>query len=301
VLAPIVYSDREKNTAPVEAPSLTIIGESNPVTFYAAVNEDDIVDGLLPRFLVFDYLGERPPRNINRQIVPKDGLAIRVAALAKYAQDNIDVGRVTHVQFTEEAQSNFDEFDVWVDAQIRASKSEASRELWNRVHLKALKLAALYAVGLNHTNPKIDMDAYKWAMKLIVAQTHALVARVDNGETGEVAGSETKQLNAVIREIGNYFTRAFDDEIDPKFGARFDMHRDQIITQTYLSRKLIRTAAFKGSNSSGGTAALYKALKTLTDADDLRQIPKHQMLEKFATTAVAFVVINPTRFLKDGK
>jgi hypothetical protein len=56
---PMAYSDREKRTGVIHSPSLTIWGEGNPEDFYEVLSETLIADGLLPRFMVFEYTGNR--------------------------------------------------------------------------------------------------------------------------------------------------------------------------------------------------------------------------------------------------
>jgi hypothetical protein len=45
------------------SPAFSILGESTPERFYGALNEDMISEGLLPRFLLIEYKGNRPPLN----------------------------------------------------------------------------------------------------------------------------------------------------------------------------------------------------------------------------------------------
>ena len=51
ILRPSVYSDVEKNTKLVQAPNVTILGESTPEEFFDRLAHEHIMVGLIPRFL----------------------------------------------------------------------------------------------------------------------------------------------------------------------------------------------------------------------------------------------------------
>lgn len=63
VLRSTAYSDMEKNTKIVFAPSLSFVGDTTPETLYDALSPRDIASGLLPRMTVIEYKGTRPDRN----------------------------------------------------------------------------------------------------------------------------------------------------------------------------------------------------------------------------------------------
>ncbi|WBF76966.1 hypothetical protein PSV3_00264 [Septimatrevirus PSV33] len=55
--------------------------------------------------------------------------------------------KAIHVQTDATARELFQQFDAHCDANINTSDREVRRHLWNRAHVKALKLAAIIAVG----------------------------------------------------------------------------------------------------------------------------------------------------------
>jgi hypothetical protein len=94
------------------------------------------------------------------------------------------------VALTPEAEALFDAYDEHTTATINASKAEAYRQLYNRAHLKALKLAALQAVGENPVAPMISQEAAMWATTLVTRQTESLIRRFSNGEVGARKGTK---------------------------------------------------------------------------------------------------------------
>ena len=150
VLRPSIYSDKEKNTSAVIAPAFTLLGESTPEKFYEGLHEGLISEGLLPRFTTIEYHGDRPPLNTSHIYAqPSFELIDRLSTVCAHSLMLNSQHKAVHVQFTPEAKAMFDEFDRHCDLNINGSDKEVRRHLWNRAHIKAMKLAALVAGGCN--------------------------------------------------------------------------------------------------------------------------------------------------------
>lgn len=295
VLDPMAYSDVQKNTSAIASPSLTIIGESVPEVLYESLDETLIADGLLPRFLMFEYKEKRVYLKEGTEFIqPPFMLVQQLADLAAACLTLAHNNNVHNVAVQPDAAETFRQFDCWTTDQINDTPNETHRHLWNRAHLKSLKLAAVWAVGVNYLNPEIDMAATMWATNLVVEQTKKLIAKFDTGQIGQVGGNEAKQLGAVIRCIATYM--GSDWSKYSKYGGSYEMHRDGVITEAHISRRLIAVACFK-ADRLGSTSAIKRALKTLLEGDEIREIPKAQMQAKYGAGPRAYVVANPARFI----
>jgi hypothetical protein len=292
------YSDRDNNTGIIDSPSLTIIGEGVPDTFYAALDEGMIASGLLPRLLLFETTDRRPYQNLNREIEPCPQLVHRLSELAVAALHNAQGNIVHNVEMCSEARSTFVEFERWTTDEINNASNETTRQLWNRANLKALKLAAIIAVGRDPQSPCISLSDCMWATNLIVEQTKALIAKFESGETGMIAGNEVKQQDAIRRCIYEYMTQPYDRF--SKYGITRKMHEYATFTQSYLSRRLINLPTFK-NDRIGATNALKRALTNLAEGDEIREYPKTQLAKEFNTTARAFAISDPEAFLPAGR
>ena len=289
---PLAYSDSEKVTKRIVRPSLTLLGESVPESFYESLDESLIADGLLPRFMVFEVKGNRSYLNKGaKEATVPPALANDLQSLI--ATCNVIRNQVGayEVPVEAEAATKFDEFDRWTTDIINGSQAEVVKQLWNRAHLKALKLAALRAVGENWQNPIVTLAHTMWATNLIVAQTNNLIMRFNNGDVGEEVGNEAKQIKEVIRVVRDYAHKDF-DSVAAKYGGHFDMHKHGVIPEAYIQRRLITLKAFKPYP----TRSIKQAIKSLLEADDLREMPPSQMLEKYGVKPRAFVVSNSHRF-----
>ena len=186
------YSDNEKTLPVISRPCLGVLGETTP-EFYNQVDDSIIASGLFPRFMVFEYLGEQvalakgfdsfEPR-------PKELSWLKdLAATALTLNNN---NQICDVILTDEAEAIFEEYEQRARYGVNSSSSENIKHLWNRAHLKALKLAALCAVGLNWHNPIICADSARWAIELITNQTLTLVSKFEAGDVGRQVNAEDK-------------------------------------------------------------------------------------------------------------
>lgn len=290
----IAYSDAMKNTPITHSPSLTIIGETVPEAFYESLDERLIADGLLPRFMVFEYLGKRVERNkLSSTAKPPDELIRKLAALVSHCLDLAHKGVVCEVLMDEEAEESFDGLDGMATALINGNRSTVSTELWNRAHLKAIKLAALCAVGRDYLTPKISHADYEWADEIIETQIYNLIQKFTDGEVGQTITSEISQLNHIIRCIKEYTILPFDKV--SSYGVMPEMHRDCVVPEIYLSKRSIGLPSFK-LDRRGGTGAMKAAIKMLTDSNDLQQVPGHQLRQLYGRFPLSYAITNPARF-----
>jgi hypothetical protein len=292
---PSAYSDKEKNTDHVKSPAYTIVGESVPGEFYSALDENLISNGLLPRFAIFEYTGERPYYQEGKEFVkPTFSLIQSVTNVIASAVTMASNGNVHAVPATAEAQEKFREFDKWTTDQINIEGvSEVLRHLWNRAHLKALKLASIYAIGVNYINPIVDMEATMWATNMVVEQTYRLIYKFENAEVGQINNGEAKQMQDLMHAVQTFMDCPHDKY--SKYGGTFDMHKDGVFTQSHIQRRLISMASFR-SDRAGSSIAIKRAFQQLLEADDIRELPAMQMQAKYGTKAKAYCIMNPLRF-----
>ena len=298
VLDPMAYSDRDKQTGLIHSPALTLLGESVPGIVYEGLSEGVVLSGLLPRFMVIEAKGQRAPLNEYQAAYPCPQLVQSLAdlcgnCLALNSRNDVHV-----VEADAEAKAKFREFAQWVTDQINGQSSEPLRELWNRAHLKALKLATLCAVGINPFAPVVTIHETMWATGLIVDQTNALIAKFANGDVGVQAGNQSKQEREAIRVIAEYCTKPWAE--CSKYHGTEEMHRAGVITQAHIQQRLSATVAFK-DDARGAKDALTRTLKSLLEADILREIPTAQMVQMFGKHPRAFAVSDPAAILKSTK
>jgi hypothetical protein len=249
---------------------------------------------LLPRFTVIEYLGQRPELNrAHVKVQPSFELVEQLATLCAHALNLNNQHKAIHVQTGANAQKLFDQFDAHCDANINTSEREIRRHLWNRAHIKAMKLASVVAIGINPYEPTIDEHCANWAIAIVVADVRNLLARFDAGEIG-VDNDETKQLSAVIASVKEYILRPWSELEKYKTGTQ-QLHGERILPYSYLHKKLAVLSIFK-KDKAGASNAIKRALKTMTERGDLQEVSKATLMTKYSTSATCYMVAVPRAF-----
>lgn len=273
-----VYSDTEKNTKIVHAPAVTIFGESNPDTFYDGLDVSHISEGLIPRFSIVEYTGKRPARNKHPNVPPTDNLAQHFSDLVASSLTISNGNNVVEVQMDRASQYLMDSFDHMADKMINEeSNHKVAIELWNRAHLKALKLAALLAVGVNHINPVVTEDLALWAVEFIRQEISGVTKRF---MTGDIGLGDSKQHIDLKKAIEVYLEKK---DIKGVFC------RNGIIPYQFLVRRLASNPSYR-MDKIGATQALKRNIQSFIDSGMLVQIAPQVILEKYKSTGICYGV-----------
>jgi hypothetical protein len=257
VVQPTIYSDKAQNIQAFQAPALTLLCESTPSEFYQALDERMINQGLVPRFMIIEYRGDRPDRNENHNTAqPEPALLQHLGAVCAHSLMMNASNKVIDLEYTSEALNMANAFDKECDNRIRGREG-IEREIWSRAHAKVLKLAALIAVGVNIYNPKIDECCLKWSINLIESDAHNLLARLDDGSMDQITDPLKKILDRVKDKIKKY---VFCKNSDIKDARIKIYHSERIVPYSYLVRHFSKN--IKGPE-------LTTALKTLVQSGEL--------------------------------
>lgn len=282
ILRSSVYSDIEKNTSLVQAPNVTILGESTPETFFDGLDASHIAEGLIPRFSIIEYTGSRPPRNQNAHTPPDQSLIQRFADLCAVSIATSNNNVCIHVQFDSHSMTLMDEFDRHADSIMNESKVEVEMQVWNRAHLKALKLSALLAVGVNPHQPIVTTDLAEWAISFVSRDCALLAGRFSAGDVGN---GDSKQFHDLGRIVTEYFKMSHDKHSG--YGISTAMFKAKVIPYLYLSRRTVNLTSFK-TDRTGATAALKRTLQGYLDSGLLIEIPRPTLDKTFSFSGAAY-------------
>lgn len=283
VLRSSVYSDTDKNTKIVQAPNVTILGESTPESFFEGLDSIHIAEGLIPRFSVIEYTGPRPPRNRNANQPPSQQLAARFSELVAVSLTTANNGTCANVQMDSAAIQLMDEFDAKADGMINAAGSDVDMQLWNRAHLKALKLAAVIAVGCNPHAPVVTPDIARWSIDFVERDVAVMTTRFQRGEVG--VGDHRHEVD-IRKAVENYLAMSEAQRLQYKTPK--SLLNQPVVPFHYLRRKLRLLSAFK-NDRRGVARALEDSIKDMVKAEILRQVPPQQAMEKFGVTTELYV------------
>lgn len=289
VARPSIYADSEKNTNLIISPSFSILGESTPERFYDILNEEMISEGLLPRFMLIEYNGSRPKLNENAMSVqPPDWLVSKLSTLMANAKTVMNQRKVIEVGSSDDANKMLKDFDKLADSKINSTDKEIIRQLWNRAHIKVLKISALLAVGIHPFNPVISVDDVLWAQQIVENDVKALSDKFVSGMIGR-SSEEIKQLSEIKRIIKLYFTQDWSKVKASTNDER--LYHAKIVPYIYLNKRLSNISVFK-QDKIGATNSIKRTIQILIDSDYMREAGKKEMMEKFGTTQRSFIITN---------
>lgn len=286
-LSESIHSDREKNTQLVERPSFSFLGDATPSTFYGALDEGLVGEGLLSRFTVIQYTGKRVDDNLNRKMEPDPYLISRLSDLLSYVIRLEANGQVCNVGMTDDAREAQQAYSKRVTKLINDA-NDGTVEMWNRANLMVLRLAALHAVSVNYITPCIDMDCLNWAMAIVENSISNFKRELDSGNVGE-AHSDMRQINDAKRKIKDYYIKPF-DQCAKKYGGRKDLYDQKILTYSFLHNTLVNMASFR-KDTLKATDALNKVINSLINSGDIKQLSPED-LKTYGFTGKGYALIN---------
>lgn len=284
---PAIYSKKEDSVGMTESPAVTILGESTHKLFYETLNEGMIAAGLLPRFIIIEYNGYRVPSNENHHTVqPSFLLQERFAALVAQCETIMaSPGKVINVASTESAWALLKAFDKNADNKINSSTDDVIAELWNRAHMKVMRLSAMIAVGVNTIEPIIIDEYVQWSINLIQNDIKLLSSKFEAGEIGKHF-NESKQVKEIIRMIRDFYNR--DWEYISKYTKEKLMFDRHVIPYAYINKRLSGTLAFNDGRVKA-SLAIQGAIQVLINTDKIRELG-HLDLKTFDTKQKCYVV-----------
>lgn len=279
-----VYADIEKNTKVVQAPAVTILGESTPETFFDGLDATHIAEGLIPRFSIIQYTGPRPPRNPHAFCPPEPSLVTRLVEIVTVSLTTANNNTFCPVQIEAAAQSLLDTFDHKCDAEINRSGNEVETQVWNRAHLKALKLAGLLAVGYNPHAPLVTVELAAWAVAFVEADVQAITKRF---QAGDVGTGDDKQVNDMKRAILNYLQKP--NAREQKNAKLLALHRAGLIPKDSITTRVYNLPSFR-NDPKRARFAVEQVIQTFVDFGYLVQVATQTLSAKYNFGGIAYAV-----------
>jgi hypothetical protein len=282
----LTYSDQERNIEAVGAVSYSMIGDTTPGTLYEAINGGILADGFMSRFTIVPYDGDRPVKNEALVTEPPALLIKNLAGLATHARDLEARCTTTPVTADALAQALLLDYEMECDLLVRrAGDDEAKRQLYNRAHLKVLRIAALLAVADNSLFPVIAVHHAEWAIGLITRDISTFTTRIDNGDIGEGDDARESKLLAIVQD---YLTTS---EL-PAMAKSFARLREKgIVPRKYLQQRTQKVSVFS-SHTHGAARAMDLALASLVSNGHLADVPKKEVVEEYGYHGKCFRVLN---------
>ena len=286
----ITYSSQENNVESMKGVAFSIVGETTPGTFYESLTPAMMEDGFMSRFCVIEYQGDRPEKNRAPITTPPEKLVRGLADLMTHSDLSLAAGNNQMVAFHADAAALLEAFDVRCANGVRATDDEAKRQVWNRAHLKALRVAALLAVGDAYLNPIVTVEQAQWAIGLVEYGNGTFLGRIESGEVGvgTDSGREQKVIDVCVEFLG--LPDNHKRLTDYTHGAR--MKEASIVPRRYIQQKTQRFSMFE-NHPLKHTAALNLAIKTAIANGKIMEVKKVKMAENYNYHGDGYRLLDP--------
>ncbi|MCP5471085.1 MAG: hypothetical protein H7A18_03235 [Sinobacteraceae bacterium] len=271
------YSNSENSMLGVEWPALSFLGETTPGSFLDSLTDDMMEDGFMSRFFTVSHTGQRPKPNEAQSIELEPNEARYWKELLEHTtryQNPINMPAAGHVGFrNSDAYDKIKKFENDCIDCLNSTDDEWVRQMYNRAHLKALKIASLLAVADNYAVPKIDLGHVAWAITWVREDMAIFQRRSGRGEIGDSDQSRERRLADAIER---YLTQGAPDgyKIPPA------MKLAGVVPRKYLQISVQRVSAFT-KHKLGQNAALDLTLRSMVDSGYLKEELKDRMVEQF--------------------
>ena len=279
----IGYSDKDKDIKSVTSVAYSMIGETTPDMFYESLTNTMMQDGFMSRFIVLEYTGQRVESN-----------TARTAQLSEENLNNlvniIDVAfhcppdRCVDIAMSREAQSMLDDFDKECDRQINMTEDESWRQMWNRAHLKALKISGILAAADNHAAPCVMESHAEWALEIVKRDIKIMSRKMIDGDVGDGDMVRERKMLSTLR---TYLT----EPVAKGYGVNDEMRRAGVVARKYLQIRLQRVNCFL-KHKMGQNIALDTTLKSMVDSGYIAEVSKDNVLPEWGFHGKCYRIIN---------
>ena len=288
IIGGLGYSDQEKNIASVKSVAYSMIGETTPRTFYDALTPEMMEDGFLSRFNVVEYKGERPYENKNKiTTLPKD-ISDILCKIGAHSVSLLNRNNFVQVSLDVESTDLLNEFNLECDKYIRiAGRDETIRQIWNRAHIKALRVSAILAVSDNHIKPVVNLGHAKWAIYLIKSECFSMLDKFEKGDIGTNDTTRFKKLESILKSY-------LQGKVPASYRISRKMIEDGIVPRKFLQIRSNQISCFVNYRL-GATVALDVTIKSAIDSGYLQELVKDKTVSRYNYHGRCFRVMDITK------
>lgn len=201
------WADKKKNLPNIKSPNLSILGDSTPRYFYKGMNEEMIQQGLYPRLMVFEIdkdLPSKPPSSYGSAHELEPNVKARLEELLDHCRDE---DSITICGWDQGAKEILDNYFYECNSQRSKLANTAAEDILTRSHIKALRLATLFAICQGDEYTKDKPMIRKWqalqAIRIEKFSTSSVLDRVASGAIGTET-TERQKLNTLINWLKGY-------------------------------------------------------------------------------------------------
>lgn len=284
IVGGINYSNKDNNVAALDGINYSMVGETTPGTFYESLTPSMMEDGFLSRFNIIEYKGDRPERNEHPQTEMNDDFANHLASIVINSRKLMEQHKHIDVNMDPVAKKLLDDFNDKCDNMIRsAGDDETVRQMWNRAHLKAIRVACLLAVGDNFVNPVVMEQHAQWALELLSKDIETMSSKIQGGDIGLDDDSRLKKLVTLLAEYAK-------GKVSASYGIDKRLIDQGIVPRRFLQMRTAQVNSFV-KHRLGSTAALDQTIKTAIDNGIIMEVDKNKLIDNYNSFGRCFRII----------
>lgn len=180
---------QQKDLRQVVSACLSIFATGTPSEFYDNLTPNMLNEGLIPRFLIFDYTGFMPneneqPAQPSRELLQKLETAINIMLRKK---DLMTGDLKDYIEITCDA-SALDFLKEWKRVCMHHIRVEQNMDstavgIWSRGAGRVVQIASLIAAGVNPNAPVITLQHAQIAREIVEHSIRFLHGKIAKGET----------------------------------------------------------------------------------------------------------------------
>lgn len=158
-------SSQDNTKEMVHMPAFSLVGDTQPQVFRGLIGNGMVDTGFAPRMVPFFYYGKRSYHNedSDNHQDPPPGLIESLKSVVEFCLRSSDA--VVRVKWLPEVRQEYKQLDVEYTDKINAG--EVGAEMFNRAGMIVARIAALLAVGVNHLDPVITDECYRYAKRVV--------------------------------------------------------------------------------------------------------------------------------------
>lgn len=186
---------RKNPIPPLNYPFFMIMAAAQPEQILQAVTGNDMAEGMINRFILFDAVGAFPRDNDARRDMFPSHLENDLNAFEKI---KLPEGEFKDVDFADmEAWQTINDFRTY--AREAGSRQERGSELWGRAAQNAFILGGLVAIGIDKDHPIITREIAQWAVDFSSWSVDRWLNRIDQSAARSFIERDSKTVERVIR------------------------------------------------------------------------------------------------------
>lgn len=272
------YSNKDDNIASTTGIAYSMIGETTPGTFYDSLTTTMMEDGFLSRFNIIQYDGERPKRNRNNpQSLPEEARRYLQGMIGQ-AVNIMSKNSVMHINFSDDAFAMSEALDARCDVEINKTDDERWRQMWNRAHLKTLRIAGLLAVADNFNAPCIQKHHFEWAESVVMQDIAIMTKRINDGDVGMDDNSRTSKVHSLFKTA---ITKGASKSMVAQIKNLDVMVANGVLPRRYLQLKTFQVSSFANYRLGSGQA-LEHTLRDMISQGIIVQVPRAEAIANYS-------------------